>query len=103
MTLPRELALDQCGRLISRPAKEYEHLRMTPYTEKDLTLNAGERLPLPVSGRQLEVVLTVHAGKGCLNWGSLRRLMKLKSLCSDAIHRRERSGWIQPGQACPTM
>ncbi len=69
MTLPRELALDQCGRLISRPAKEYEHLRMTPYTEKDLTLNAGERLPLPVSGRQLEVVLTVQRGEGVFELG----------------------------------
>ena len=64
-----ELALDQCGRLISRPAREYKQLRMTPYTEKDLTLNAGERLSLLVSGRQLEVVLTVQRGKGVFELG----------------------------------
>ena len=64
MTLPHELALDQEGRLLSRPVKECEQLRMAPFTEKDLLVKAGESVSLPVSGRQIEVMLTVPRREG---------------------------------------
>ncbi|MBG0785593.1 MAG: glycoside hydrolase family 32 protein [Anaerolineaceae bacterium] len=69
MSLPRELALDDGGRLINRPAKEYEQLRQTPFVEKDLALKPGERLSLPISGRQLEVELTVSRSEGIFELG----------------------------------
>lgn len=69
LSLPRELALDQHGRLVSRPVREYQQLRMPSPKTDHLSLNPGERLILPITGRQVEVGLSVRRGEGSFELG----------------------------------
>ena len=69
LTLPRELALDSQSRLISCPVREYQRLRIAPYSALHLTLAPEEHLSLPITGRQLEVELSIKRGEGKIDLG----------------------------------
>ncbi len=58
-SLPQELSLDEEGRLVSRPVLETHSLRGDGRQISILNLAAGEKRQLPVTGRHLEVALTV--------------------------------------------
>jgi len=64
LAAPRELALDQQGRLTNRLVREFQALRKTSFMDGDLSIIPGECLPLSARGRQLEVELSVSQGNG---------------------------------------
>ncbi len=64
-SLPQELSLDEKGRLTSRPIGEVKSLREDLFQMAELDLQEGERRKLPVSGRHLELVLSLgRSGAG---------------------------------------
>lgn len=67
LSMPRELALDDRGHLISRPVEEYRQLRQTHFTLRDLELRAGRPVSLPISGRQVELELMMARGTAAVS------------------------------------
>lgn len=60
-SLPTELSLDAEGHLVCRPAREVESLRGALTHIPEIVLEAGESRKLPVSGRHLELALTLDS------------------------------------------
>ncbi len=63
-SLPRELALDDNGYLISKPLDALATLREACVIKKDIGLQPGERERVPVRGRYLEIVAQVSCEAG---------------------------------------
>lgn len=65
-TMPWELGLDENGHLISRPVQEAHSLRQEMAHLPKLDLTEGERIKLPMKGRQLEIEFAVSEAEGTL-------------------------------------
>jgi beta-fructofuranosidase len=65
-SLPRALSLDEDGHLVSRPIREIQSLRKDLLEIPKLNLKAGERSKLPVTGRHLEIELTLKRAEAGL-------------------------------------
>ena len=59
-SLPRELSLDDEGRLVSRPIDEIQRLRKEPHKVPEMDLPPGIKHTLPVAGRHLSLALTLE-------------------------------------------
>ena len=69
--IPRELALDAEGHLVSKPIEESLSLRQKGQAFTDLVLKAGKAELLPVRGRHLELDLVMETSGGGVNLGVL--------------------------------
>lgn len=91
--LPRELKLDQAGHLISRPVDEVRSLRQEHHQFAYVSLDPGEKLELPVGGRQIEIELEIEPSNGgvCL---SVLAAVDESELTQVGVNFNKAEGWL---------
>ena len=63
-SLPRELSLDGCDRLVSRPARELQTLRGQENLFEYIWLDPDERIRIPLEGQHLEIEVAIESARG---------------------------------------